>query len=77
MNPYKHLLEPIKVGPLVFRNRIIASPTSIALLGDKGRITPDVIAYYENKAAGGCAVVTVGESIVRIADGRSHSELSN
>lgn len=72
MSRYKHLMEPIKVGPLVFKNRIIASPTSIALLGDKGRITPDVIAYYENKAAGGCAVVTVGESIVRIADGRSH-----
>ncbi len=72
MNAYQHLLQPLTVGPLTFRNRIVASPTSIALLGDKGRITPDVIAYYEQKAAGGCAVVTVGESIVRIADGRSH-----
>ena len=52
MNAYQHLLQPLTVGPLTFRNRIVASPTSIALLGDKGRITPDVIAYYEQKAAG-------------------------
>ena len=69
---YEHLLRPLTVGPLRLRNRIVASPTSIALLGDKGRITPEVIAYYEQKAAGGCAVVTVGDSIVRIRDGRSH-----
>lgn len=72
MIDYSNLLQTLEVGPLMFRNRIIASPTSVALLGDKGRITPEVIAYYEQKAAGGCAVVTVGESIVRIADGRSH-----
>ena len=72
MKPYNHLLQPIQVGSLTFRNRIVSSPTSVALLSDRGRINPDVIAYYEQKAAGGCAVVTVGESIVRIADGRSH-----
>ena len=49
---YEHLLRPLTVGPLRLRNRIVASPTSIALLGDKGRITPEVIAYYEQKAAG-------------------------
>lgn len=69
---YEHLLQPIQIGPLRFRNRIISSPTSIPMLGDNGRITDDAIAYYEQKAAGGCAVVTVGESIVRIRDGRSH-----
>ncbi len=66
------ILEPIQVGPLTFRNRIVSAPTSIALLGEQGRVNADVIAYYEQKAMGGCAVVTVGESIVRIADGRSH-----
>ncbi len=69
---YEHILKPLTVGPLTFKNRIVSSPTSIALLDDNGRINDNVIAYYEQKAAGGCAVVTVGESIVRIADGRSH-----
>ena len=72
MKDYHNLLQPVRVGPLTFRNRIVSAPTSVALLSDRGRINPDVIAYYEQKAAGGCAVVTVGESIVRIADGRSH-----
>lgn len=72
MHSYEHLLLPFQVGPLIFRNRIISAPTSVALLEDRGRIGPDTIAYYEQKAMGGCAVVTVGESIVRIRDGRSH-----
>ena len=72
MKPYHNLLKPIQIGPLLLRNRIVSAPTSVALLADRGRITPEVIAYYAQKAAGGCAVVTVGESIVHIASGRSH-----
>ena len=69
---YPHLLSPLKVGPLTLKNRMVSAPTSVPHLNEDGTINQDVIAYYEMKAKGGCAVVTVGESIVRIRDGKSH-----
>lgn len=69
---FPHLLAPLKVGALTFKNRMVSAPTSVPHLNDDGTINQDVIAYYELKAKGGCAVVTVGESIVRVRDGRSH-----
>lgn len=71
-HPYEHLLQPLQVGPLTFKNRMISSPTSLPELGVNGKLTPLNIAYYEQRAKGGCACVTVGESIVEIATGRSH-----
>lgn len=69
---FPHLLAPLKVGPLTLKNRIVSAPTSVPHLNEDGTINPEVIAYYAEKAKGGCAVVTVGESIVRIRDGKSH-----
>lgn len=71
-HPYEPLLAPLKVGPLTFKNRMVSSPTSLPELGENGKLTPQNIAYYELRAKGGCACVTVGESIVEIATGRSH-----
>ena len=48
----------------MFRNRIFASPTGHQALTLEGFVTPDVIAYYERKAVGGAAAVTVGEGVV-------------
>lgn len=69
---YPHLFSPIKIGPLTFKNRIQAAPTSIAEISPECHLTRDNIAYYKLKAKGGAAVVTVGESIVHSATGRSH-----
>lgn len=69
---FPHLLSPLNIGPLTLKNRIVSAPTSVPHLNENGTINADVIAFYEEKARGGCAVVTVGESIVRIRDGKSH-----
>lgn len=69
---YPHLFSPIKVGSLLFKNRIIAAPTSMQSLTPEGHLTDDNIAYYELKAKGGAAVVTLGESIVHAETGQSH-----
>jgi len=59
MNPYyPHLFEPIKIRNKVFRNRIFATPNCIF-----GEHSANV-AFYENKAKGGAAVVTLSESAV-------------
>lgn len=61
---YQNLFEPIRLGGTLFRNRIFASPTGHQALTLEGFVTPDVIAYYERKAVGGAAAVTVGEGVV-------------
>jgi len=69
---YPNLFSPIKVGPLVYKNRIISAPTSLADLSPHGHLTRDNTEYYKRKAKGGAAVVTVGESIVHSPTGKSH-----
>ena len=61
---YPHLFEPVRIGGTLFRNRIFASPTGHHYLTPEGFPTPDAIAYYERKAIGGAAAVTVGEGVV-------------
>ena len=71
---YPHLFSPIRIGNIRLKNRIIAAPTSPHLLTTEGHFTPEMIAYLEEKALGGAAVVTVGESIVHSATGKSHNK---
>ena len=73
MNQFPHLFSPLKIGNLTLRNRINASPTSIPNLSPQGFLTRDNIAYYELKAAGGAAVVTIGDGIVHTKTGRAHT----
>ena len=69
---YPLLTSPIKVGPLVLKNRIISAPTSVADLSYNAYPTRDNVWYYKLKAKGGAALVTVGESIIDTSTGRSH-----
>jgi len=72
MKKYPNLFSPFKLGNLTLKNRIIAAPTSLMNLSPQGYLTRENIAYYELKAAGGAAVVTLGESIVHTKTGKSH-----
>lgn len=74
MHPYSHLLEPLKVGGLTLKNRMLSAPTSLAELGAGEHYSEDNIAYYKLKASGGCALVTVGDVIVDNGTGRSHPQ---
>jgi 2,4-dienoyl-CoA reductase-like NADH-dependent reductase (Old Yellow Enzyme family)/thioredoxin reductase len=61
---YPHLFKPLVIGKQIFRNRIFASPTGHQDLTLEGFTTPASWAYYERKARGGAASVTVGECVV-------------
>lgn len=79
-NKYKALFTPITIGNVTFKNRIFSAPTSLNWGAPDGNLTPETIAYYELKAKGGAAVVTMGESITHTATGKSHDrqiELDN
>jgi 2,4-dienoyl-CoA reductase-like NADH-dependent reductase (Old Yellow Enzyme family)/thioredoxin reductase len=72
-NPkYPHLLSPLRVGNTTFKHRILSSPTSQAQLSPEGYLTAENIAYYRMRARGGAGLVTIGDCIVSLADGRSH-----
>lgn len=71
---YPHLFEPLRIGNLRLKNRIIGAPTSPAMIDENGHMTPAMIAYLEEKARGGAAVVTYGESITHSATGKSHNK---
>lgn len=64
MNPYPHLFSPLRVGPLRFKNRILAAPTQIRQKDPNGHMNDYGIAYFEAKAKGGAAQVTIGDTPV-------------
>lgn len=71
---YKQLFSPIRIGNIRLKNRIIAAPTSPMMISTEGHMTPEMIAYLEEKALGGAAAVTYGEAIVHSATGKSHAK---
>lgn len=71
---YPHLFQPLRIGNIRLKNRIIAAPTSPSMITTEGHFTPEMIAYLEEKAKGGAAVVTYGEAIVHSATGKSHNK---
>jgi len=71
---YPHLFEPMRIGNLRLKNRMFAAPSSPSMITTDGHMTTEMIAYLEEKAKGGVAVVTYGEAIVHSATGRSHDK---
>jgi len=58
---YPHLLAPFRIGNTVFRNHIFAGPSGFTESDPRGQFDIAELMYYERKAMGGCAVVTVSE----------------
>ena len=58
---YRNLLSPIKVGNVVFKNRLTASPSRPHFIqGPEPYPTEGTITHYANKAKNGAALVTCG-----------------
>ena len=60
----ERLFEPIKIGELTVRNRIVAAPTLACLAMPDGHASRELIEFYKAKANGGAGIVIVGESAV-------------
>lgn len=61
---YPHLYNPLQVGTLTFRNRILSGPNMMCALNPDGTPTDYMVGYYAEKAKGGAAQVTVGDTPV-------------
>lgn len=66
---FPHLSSPIQIGNVVFRNRMCSAPMGGTDITNEGAIGPGSKAFYELRAKGGAAAVTVSECMVASADG--------
>ncbi len=74
---YPHLVAPLKLGKRTLRSRMCSAPMGFPDLTEDGCITEGGIAFYEERAKGGAAIVTVSEACVDYAHGKSHGRLIN
>lgn len=68
---YPHLFSPIKIGNVTFKNRIFSAPISLQELSPECFLNQENIAFFELRAKGGAANVTIGCGIVH-EEGRGH-----
>ena len=66
---YEHLLSPLTVAGKTFKHRIVASPAMAGIIAPDGAFPEDQYRIYEQKAAGGCACVCIGETEVNFTYG--------
>ena len=70
---FPHLCQPITLGRTVFRSRMFSAPMGGTDIANDGCIGPKSTAFYELRAKGGAAAVTVSECMVHPATDGSHA----
>lgn len=67
------LSSPIQIGSITLKNRMISAPMAFPDIPLDGHLTKEAAAFFELRAKGGAAAVTVSEAIVHSATGKSHN----
>jgi 2,4-dienoyl-CoA reductase-like NADH-dependent reductase (Old Yellow Enzyme family)/thioredoxin reductase len=57
-------LEPIKIGPITLKNRILRPAVAESICNVDGTVTEQYVEYYRNVARGGVALITPGISVI-------------
>ena len=70
---YPHLCAPITLCRTTFRNRMFSAPRGGTDITNDGCIGPKSTAFYELRAKGGAAAVTVSELMVHPSTDGSHA----
>jgi 2,4-dienoyl-CoA reductase-like NADH-dependent reductase (Old Yellow Enzyme family)/thioredoxin reductase len=61
---YPHLCKPLTLGKITLRNRICSAPLGATDITPDGSLGPRSLGFYEARALGGAATVTVSELVV-------------
>ena len=61
---FPYLCSPIQIGNVIFRNRMLSAPTGGTDITPEGSVGRRTVAYYEHRAKGGAAAVTLAELVV-------------
>lgn len=56
---YPLLFSPYQLGGLLLPNRVVMAPMSSSLADERGFVTPDLIAFIRERAAGGTGLIVV------------------
>lgn len=72
-NKYPLLTQPVTLGRTTFRNRMFSAPMGGTDITNDGCIGPKSKAFYELRAKGGAAAVTVSECMVHPETDGSHA----
>ena len=70
---YPNLSSPITIGRTTFRNRMFSAPMGGTDITNDGCIGPKSTSFYELRAKGGAAAVTVSECMVHPDTDGSHA----
>ena len=70
---YPNLCKPITLGNVTFRNRMFGAPMGSTDITADCCIGPKTVPFYENRARGGAAAVTVSELMVHPDTDGSHA----
>jgi 2,4-dienoyl-CoA reductase (NADPH2) len=54
----KHLFNPIKIGDMELKNRIVMAPMGTGMATPEGYITDQMMDYYAERAKGGAGLIT-------------------
>ncbi|MEE9420137.1 MAG: FAD-dependent oxidoreductase [Desulfatiglandaceae bacterium] len=61
---FKKLFEPIKLGDLTIKNRLVMTAMSTGFAGPRGEVTERLTEYYATRAAGGVSLITAEEAYI-------------
>lgn len=71
---YPHLYEPIKIGKITAKNRIEVPPMGPKLGTIDFRVTEQQLAFYEERAMSGAAIITVPDTSVDHQTGTTNAQ---
>ncbi len=66
---FPHVFEPIKIGPLKLRNRMMFTPMVSCLSTANGEVTNEYVEFIEMQAKTGVGLVTIGSTSVNEDNG--------
>lgn len=73
---FQKLFEPVKVGPMDLRNRLVMAPMGTNLATQDGYVTDRMIDYYAERAKGGVGLIIVEIAMVHPSGKHLSGELS-
>jgi 2,4-dienoyl-CoA reductase-like NADH-dependent reductase (Old Yellow Enzyme family) len=72
MSEVAALFEPVRIGALELKNRVVMAPMTRSFCGEAGVPGPDVVRYYAARAAGGTGLIFTEATVVDMGPARGY-----
>lgn len=76
-NKYTHIYEPIRIGNVTLKNRIMSPPMMSGLATPEGQVTQELIAFARRMAKSGAGLVVMGETSIDLNRAPDHVHGTN